>query len=187
MLIGRGAWSVVAGLAPAAVFAAAGPNKLTDRAGTPKAVAEFRGRRSLRRRHVHPVMFTREENTMRRPTLLIGMVTIVVALAAGTVRAAASTEQGRAKCADFAGPAWTFPEFGKKGTAWQVRAVGVTCAYATSWSKKLLRTKYRGEAATKLRGPAGWSCLVSIPHGGGVPGQCSKGAKRFSWGPDAKL
>jgi hypothetical protein len=87
----------------------------------------------------------------------------------------------------FNGPAWSFPEFSKKGTHWKVTACKVTCEFATRWAMKLLKTKYKGEAATKLKGPAGWHCLPSIPHGGGVPGECRLGSKLFSWGPDAKL
>ena len=120
------------------------------------------------------------------------LVAITSALAAAAALSAsigtpAATTATRAACADFAGPAWSFPEFGKKGTKWKVVARGVPCPFATTWSKKLLRTPYKGEAGTRLRGPAGWSCLPSIPHGGGVPGECRKGAKLFAWGPDAKL
>jgi hypothetical protein len=55
----------------------------------------------------------------------------------------------------FNGPAWSFPEFSKKGTHWKVTARKVTCEFATRWAMKLLKTKYKGEAATKLKGPAG--------------------------------
>ena len=125
--------------------------------------------------------------TRSRLMLGVGILAAAVALAAGSVRATASTATTHAKCADFTGPAWSFPEFGKKGNKWAVTATRVPCAFATSWAKKLLRTPYKGEAATKLRGPAGWTCLPSIPHGGGVPGECRNGAKLFAWGPDAKL
>lgn len=124
---------------------------------------------------------------MTRSKLLLGVGIVAAATAIGAGGAPAATTTTQAVCADFAGPAWAFPEFGKKGTSWKVTATGVPCTFASLWAKKLLRTPYKGEAATKLRGPTGWSCLVSIPHGGGVPGQCTKGKKSFSWGPDAKL
>jgi hypothetical protein len=126
---------------------------------------------------------------MRRSTLVlaVGMLAAALALATGGGNANASSTAAETACADFAGPAWSVPEFGKKGNQWKVLARGVPCQFATTWSKKLLHTPYKGEAATKLHGPAGWSCTPSIPHGGGVPGECRKGSKLFAWGPDAKL
>jgi len=125
---------------------------------------------------------------MRRSTYLACAVAIATMTAfAGSTSASASPPAQQAACTGFDGPKWSFPEFSKTGTHWKVTARRVTCAFATRWAKKLLKTKYKGEAATKLKGPAGWSCLPSIPHGGGVPGQCRHGSKLFSWGPDAKL
>ena len=124
---------------------------------------------------------------MKSTVLTLISALVAAAVLGGTATAKASMTAPRTACADFAGPAWSFPEFGKKGNQWKVSARGVPCQFATTWSKKLLRTPYKGEAATKLRGPAGWACLPSIPHGGGVPGECRKGTKLFSWGPDAKL
>ena len=125
---------------------------------------------------------------MRRSKLVLYLGALAAVCALATAASApAATTASHAACADFAGPSWSFPEFGKKGSQWKVLARGVPCQFATTWSKKLLHTPYKGEAATKLRGPAGWSCLPSIPHGGGVPGECRKGSKLFSWGPDAKL
>jgi hypothetical protein len=89
----------------------------------------------------------------------------------------------QAACPDFTGPAWSIPEFGQSGTAWKVTASHVSCAFATRWAKKLLHTRYKGEAQTKLKGPGGWHCLPSIPHGGGVQGECRSGKKSFGWGP----
>jgi hypothetical protein len=89
----------------------------------------------------------------------------------------------QAACPDFTGPAWSIPEFGQQGTAWKVTAHNVSCSFATRWAKKLLHTRYQGEAQTKLKGPGGWHCLPSIPLGGGVPGECRSGKKMFAWGP----
>jgi hypothetical protein len=97
--------------------------------------------------------------------------------------APASASAHQAACRDFTGPAWSFPEFGQRGTAWKVTASNVSCSFATRWAKKLLHTRYKGEAQTKLKGPGGWHCLPSIPHGGGVPGECRSANKLFAWGP----
>lgn len=109
----------------------------------------------------------------------------VLATGALATGARTSVKAHQASCPGFTGPKWTIPEFSKMGTHWRVTARGVTCAYATRWGKKLLHTKYKGEAATKLKGPKHWHCLPSIPHGGGVPGACRLGKKLFAWGPDA--
>jgi hypothetical protein len=112
---------------------------------------------------------------------VIGVGTI----GAATSGAAATFTAHEASCSGFTGPSWSFPEFGKTGTRWKVTtSKGVGCGFATRWAKTLLHTPYKGEAATKLKGPKGWKCLPSIPHGGGVPGECRQAKKHFSWGPD---
>jgi hypothetical protein len=122
---------------------------------------------------------------MNRSKRLTSAVVIAAALVAavGATGANATVTAHQAACPDFTGPSWSFPEFGKTGTSWKVTAQRVTCTFATRWAKKLLKTRYKGEAATKLKGPAGWHCLDSIPHGGGVPGECRSGKKLFAWGP----
>ena len=104
--------------------------------------------------------------------------TAVLAIAAAAPTTSAAP---KAACAQFTGPAWAVPALGKTGTKWTVSATGVTCSFATTWAKKLIHTPYKGEAATKLNGPSGWSCLPSIPAGKGVPGECAEGSKRFEW------
>ena len=104
---------------------------------------------------------------------------IAVLAAAGP--APASVARPMSACPTFAGPAWAVPALGKSGATWKVTAKGVSCSFATTWARKLMHTPYKGEAATKLVGPAGWSCLPSIPAGRGVPGECSQGSKRFDW------
>jgi hypothetical protein len=111
---------------------------------------------------------------------------VTVAACIGTTGAATATVKAhQAACPDFTGPAWSFPELGKTGTNWKVTARHVSCTFATRWAKKLVHTRYKGEAATKLKGPAGWTCTPSIPRGRGVPGECRSGNKLFAWGPHA--
>ena len=119
---------------------------------------------------------------MSRPKYLMHatFVAAVAALVLAT-QAPASVATPLAACTTFKGPAWSVPALGKSGTTWKVTAKGVTCTFATTWAKKLIHTPYKGEAATKLHGPPGWSCLPSIPAGTGVPGECSQGSKRFDW------
>jgi hypothetical protein len=125
--------------------------------------------------------------TARIRRVCLAVVLVTAAFAAMTTTAASSTAY-QASCSGFTGGKWSFPEFSKSGTHWKVTAQGVTCEFATRWAKKLVKTKYNGEAATKLHGPKGWHCLDSIPHGGGLPGSCRQGKhKLFSWGPDVKL
>jgi hypothetical protein len=120
----------------------------------------------------------------RRVGLVIAAVVATCGITTGT---AASFTAQQASCSGFTGPAWSIPELGKQGTHWKVTAHRVKCDFATRWAKKLLQTKYVGEAATKLKGPKGWKCLPSIPRGGGVPGECRNGKRFFAWGIDAKL
>lgn len=107
-------------------------------------------------------------------------------LLAGATTASASVLRTQAGCGTVVGPKWEDPAFGKSGNGWLVIAKGVTCSYAKQWATKLVKTPWRGEAGTKLRGPAGWRCLPRV--GGtvstkGSPGECRKGAKLISWGP----
>lgn len=114
-------------------------------------------------------------------------ITIGVALLlAMATYSPAATLRSSASCGAVAGPVWEDPAFGKKGTKWLVRGNGVPCSFAKPWATKLMKTLWRGEAGTKLRGPAGWSCLptfASTVSTRGTPGSCRKGSKVFFWAP----
>jgi hypothetical protein len=125
--------------------------------------------------------------TARTTRVCLAVVAVTAACAVMTATASSFTAH-QASCSGFTGGKWSFPELGKTGTHWKVTAQGVSCVFATLWASKLVKTKYHGEAATKLQGPKGWHCLDSIPHGGGLPGSCRQGQhKLFSWGPDVNL
>jgi len=124
-----------------------------------------------------------------RPRILI-MAAIVAGTAAlgSTAAAPASVGQAQAACKlTFAGPAWSLRAMSQQGNSWLIIKKGVTCKFANKWAKKLVKTPWRGEAGTVLKGPAGWSCLPRV--GGelvtkGTPGECRKGSKLISWGPN---
>jgi hypothetical protein len=127
---------------------------------------------------------------MRASRLKMGIGTIAVAALATGAAVAPASGASYKPCGTFSGAAWAVAAFGKKGTQWHVLAAGVTCSYARTWSIKLAKTPFKGEAGTKLRGPVGWKCLPGIAESKGTAGQCWKGATqagpRFSWGPDIK-
>ena len=120
----------------------------------------------------------------RSTRFLAAGILVSAAVLVGAVASPAAVGQARAACGTITGPAWALPAMGKKGTSWNVSAKGVTCTFAKKWASTLVKTPWRGEA-TKLLGPAGWSCLARV--GGelatkGTSGECRKGAKLFSWG-----
>jgi hypothetical protein len=110
--------------------------------------------------------------------------TAAFAVAPAAPASPASVSAHQAACRDFTGPAWSIPAFSQQGTAWKVTASNVSCSFATRWAKKLLHTRYKGEAQTKLKGPSGWHCRPRIPLGRGVPGECRSANKLFAWGAD---
>jgi hypothetical protein len=104
--------------------------------------------------------------------------------------ATASTAASQAPCGTFSGPAWSYVDPMQRpplqtGTSWKVIAKGVPCSFASTWARKLVKTPFRGEAATKLASPKGWTCIAGggLTGGGkGTPGSCSQGPKSFAWG-----
>jgi hypothetical protein len=122
-----------------------------------------------------------EDDMSRSKHPIQAILVAVTAALAVAGPAPATVARPVAACPTFAGTAWAVPALGKSGTMWKVTAKGVSCSFATTWAEKLMHTPYKGEAATKLVGPTGWSCLPSIPAGRGVPGECSQGSKRFDW------
>lgn len=109
-------------------------------------------------------------------------------LLAGAMFASGAGLRAEASCGSVVGPSWENPAFGKKGTKWRITANGVACSFAKPWAVKLMKTPWRGEAGTKLRGPAGWKCLPTLGSTVGTrgsPGECRKGGKVFFWGPAA--
>ncbi|MCP9487508.1 MAG: hypothetical protein MSC30_16800 [Gaiellaceae bacterium MAG52_C11] len=119
----------------------------------------------------------------------------VLAVAVGTLwpaaAAPASVSATDAACGTFNGPGWTRVDptarpVNQSGTAWRVIARGVSCSFAKAEAKRLVKTPFKGEAATKLKSPTGWACVAGGGYGGGgkgTSGSCSKGSKWFGWGP----
>jgi len=121
---------------------------------------------------------------MNTRTLPVACVGLLAAMTIATTSAPASVSTERAACGTVPGPAWTVPALSEKGSTYRVTAVHVTCAFASKWSAKLVRTPNRGEAGTHLLAPPGWSCLPVLPDTvgtRGTPGGCSKGGARFDW------
>lgn len=92
-------------------------------------------------------------------------------------------------CGSFTGPAWKSHNYKKKGTLYQVGADKVSCAFATSWSKKLVRKPSRG-ANSPLPAPAGWTCVVTVgaldfTRKFAAWGRCGKGSNAFGYGAPA--
>ncbi len=119
---------------------------------------------------------------------------LAAAALALAVAAAASgaPNSAHASCGTFTGPVWTYVNPmvnppNQKGTKWKLTAKGVSCSFASTWAKKLVKTPFRGEAVTKFKTvPAGWTCLPGggLTGGGkGTPGQCNQGKKMFYWAP----
>ncbi|MFN0153185.1 MAG: hypothetical protein ACKVUT_02305 [Gaiella sp.] len=116
----------------------------------------------------------------------VGATLVLVLLIAGVAQAPASGLRSTAACGTVVGPAWENPAFSKKGNKWVVNAKGVPCAFARTTAKRLMKTLWRGEAGTRLRGPAGWSCLPTLAStvgSKGTPGNCRNGSKTFWWAP----
>ena len=124
--------------------------------------------------------------------VLRGSALAALSVAAFVVPTSAGAAPGvaQAQCGTFSGPAWSYvdpmlrPPL-RTGTTWKVIAQGVPCSFATTWARKLVRTPFRGEAATQLASPSGWSCFAGggLTGGGkGTSGSCRQGAKSFAWG-----
>lgn len=61
---------------------------------------------------------------------------------------------------------------------------GVTCAFARTWVARL-SAKAATRPAQTLRGPAGFTCVVTLPYSGkAAVGACGRaGGKGFGWAP----
>ena len=121
-------------------------------------------------------------------SIVLGLCAVSLGLAAA---APASVSTTQAACGTFSGPGWTrvnpmADPPNQKGTAWKVIARGVPCTFAKTWARKLVKTPFKGEAATKLKSPKGWNCVAGGGYSGGgkgTSGSCTQGAKYFGWGP----
>lgn len=119
----------------------------------------------------------------------------VLAAAVGALWLAAAAPSAvsaaEAACGTFDGPRWTRIDpmarpVNQSGTSWKVIARGVSCSFAKAEAKRLVKTPFKGEAATKLKSPKGWACVAGGGYGGGgkgTSGSCNQGSKWFGWAP----
>lgn len=128
---------------------------------------------------------------MTTTRLIAATATLAAALGVASATSAAP-QVANAACGTFAGPMWTLVDpmkdpVNQTGTTWKVQKSGVTCAYALTWAKKLVKTPFKGEALTKFKVvPKGWTCIAGggLTGGGkGTPGQCNLGRKMIFWAP----
>jgi hypothetical protein len=84
------------------------------------------------------------------------------------------------------GPAYSGPSGAGTSYNLTVGGAGVTCAFATTWMRKLATRKI-GKLPTTIAGPAGWRCNGILVAPGwplkAYQGICKKGARKFVWSP----
>jgi len=127
-------------------------------------------------------------NQSRKGVLSILMIVglVVTAVAIGSSAAPASVGTAKVVCSAFKGPAWRSRTYHKAGTLYQVSADKVSCAFATTWSRKLVVKPSHG-AGSPLIGPAGWTCVVhpsalGFTRAFAAWGRCDKGSTAFAHG-----
>ena len=114
------------------------------------------------------------------------LVAVLAALALGATAGAASgapTRAGMATC-DYNGPVWTLTD-GRKGTIWVAEFQKTTCAFSTTWARKLALLNTPKQYGVPLPGgPTGWRCQsLATSTKKVLSGSCVNGTKFFQWHP----
>jgi hypothetical protein len=126
---------------------------------------------------------------MSRLSLASALAALTIGSAFAGPATGASAQPLAARCpADAKGPAYTL--VGHTTHSYAVEVQGVSCVFASPWVSKLVNQSRFG----RLRGPAGWTCIVASKTNSrlAVDGGCGPGkfsfpslpAKGFGWYPD---
>jgi type IV secretory pathway VirB2 component (pilin) len=117
---------------------------------------------------------------MSRIALLFVLVALAVATAASAAPAARTSSR---ICATVAGP--TVHRAGTTVRRYTpVAHAGVSCAFARTWTTKLVNRRWpNGMVTNATGGPAGWKCFLTIVFNHvAIVGACQKGSSGFGWG-----